>query len=182
MRTAHSIYKLGFFILTVSAIIVSSSKISFSATTSLNAVVSPGSLTLQSPSIATISAVNLEGVTQVVEGEFGGIVVTDNRGSGSGWSVTIASSDFSCCEPTRLIGAEFLTVDPGALSVISGKASGVVSGFKRRFSYKNEPITLMTATTDSGMGSYSVSPKVSLQVPADAYAGDYSATVTITVI
>lgn len=182
MRTALTVYKFGALFLIISTVIFLNTSASFSASTSLNATVSPGALSLKSPSVATISAVTLEGVNQTVEGDLGNIIVTDNRGSGSGWSVTIATSDFSCCEPARLISAEFLTVDPGMLSVISGKTFGVVSGQRRKFLSKNEPITLMTASIDSGMGSYSVSPKVSLQIPSDAYAGDYSATVTITVI
>lgn len=152
------------------------------ATTTLQAVINPGTLTLASPTVATISAITLEGTSQTSTGSLGAITINDNRGTGSGWSVTLTVSDFTCCTPARTIGATNLTINPGLVTTLSGKVSGVTSGSSRSLTSSSDAATLMNAVTNSGMGSYRVSPTLSLAVPGEAFAGTYTATVTITVI
>jgi len=156
--------------------------VSKAATTTLNAVINPGSLTVTNSSVASISAVTLEGVSQSSAGSLGPIIVTDNRGTGAGWSVTMTVSDFSCCTPIRTITSTNLTVAPGSLSVVSGKTAGVSAGETHTVSSATDPVTLMTAIADSGLGSYRVTPTINLSIPGDAYAGTYTATVTVTII
>lgn len=152
------------------------------ATTTLNAIINPGNLTLNNSPVATISAVTLEGVSQSSNGSLGPITVIDNRGTGAGWSVTASVSDFTCCEPTRTIPVTNLKVDPGLLTVVSGKSSGVSAGDSRNILSPTDNFTLITAVTDGGLGSYQVRPSISLSIPGDAYAGTYTATLVITVI
>lgn len=152
------------------------------ATTTLNATINPGNLTLSNSSVATISAVTLEGVSQASTGSLGPITVIDNRGTGAGWSVTATVSDFACCQPSKIIPVTNLKVDPGLLAVVSGKSSGVFSGDARNILSPTDSLTLMTAVSDGGLGSYQIKPSISLSIPGDAYAGTYTATVTITII
>ena len=156
--------------------------VSKAATTTLNAVINPGSLTVTNSSVASISAVTLEGVSQSSTGSLGPITVTDNRGTGAGWSVTMTVSDFTCCEPVRTIPSTNLTVNPGSVNIVSGKSVGVSAGESHTVSSATDPVTLMTAIADSGLGSYRVTPNITLSIPGDAYAGTYTATVTVTII
>ena len=41
-------------------------------------------------------------------------------------------------------------------------------------------LKFISAATDTGMGTYSVSPNFELEIPAQTYAGTYTSTVTIT--
>lgn len=152
------------------------------ATTTLNAVINSGTLTIANSNTATISAVSLEGTTQVSTGSIGPVTVTDNRGTGSGWSVTASVSDFACCTPQRVIAAENLEISPGAAVVLSGKNTGIATGSVHKFTSTEDAATLITAVAGAGMGSYRVTPSISLSIPPDAYAGTYTATVTITII
>lgn len=168
----------------VSLLIVSflSPSFSLAATTNLQATINPGTLTISNPTIATISAVTLEGTSQESTGSLGSITVVDNRGNGAGWSVTMTVSDFTCCTPVRTIGVSDLTVKPGLVTVVAGKQTGVNAGEDHKFSATDDAATLMVAVTGGGLGSYRISPSIALSVPADAYAGTYTATVTVTVI
>lgn len=170
------------FWLTLITLLLNYSVITRAATTTLNAVINPGSLTIANPSIATISAVTLEGISQTSTGSLGAFTVTDNRGSGAGWSVTFNVSPFTCCNGAQAIDVSNLTMNPGNLTVVSGKSVGVLAGDAHRFMSADDSATLMTAVGGSGLGSYRVSPTLTLTIPTDAYAGTYTATLTVTVI
>lgn len=174
--------KYALLVLFILAGLVFFTRYSAAATTTLNAIINSGTLTITNPSIATISAVNLEGTAQASTGSLGSVTVTDNRGTGMGWSVTAAVSDFSCCTPLKTITADNLQIDPGMLTAVTGKTAGVTAGNTHKFSSSEDPATLMTAVTGSGMGSYRVTPSISLAIPPDAYAGTYTATIIITII
>lgn len=169
-------------ILVASLFFYSQHGLTLAATTTLNAVINPGTLTISNPQVASISAVTLEGTSQISSGSLGDFSVVDNRGSGAGWSVTVSVSDFTCCSPTKTIEVSNLTINPGSLAVISGKSSGVSSGGARSFTSTKDSTTLMSAVSGAGLGSYKVSPTITLAIPADAYAGTYTATLTVTVI
>lgn len=161
---------------------VLTSSLTSASTTSLYATIIQGTLTISNPSLATISAVTLEGTSQSSTGSLGDISVIDNRGLGTGWSATVSVSDFTCCSGSRTISVSNLNLSPGSLKVISGKADGVKPGEDHVFLGTEDAATLMTALPGSGMGSYRVTPTITLSIPSDAYAGTYTATVTVTII
>ncbi len=162
--------------------ITHSSSLISASTTNLYATIIQGTLTISNPSLATISAVTLEGTSQSSTGSLGDISIVDNRGLGTGWSATVSVSDFTCCLNTHTIAVSYLNLNPGSLRVISGKADGVKPGEAHVFSGTSDSATLMAALPASGMGSYAVNPTITLSIPADAYAGTYTATVTVTII
>ena len=151
------------------------------ATTTLKAIINPGTLDLVAPSIATISAVTLGGAEQVAQGSLGDITITDNRGSGAGWSVTLATSDFTA-NTTQTIPAANLSVEPGSVTVLTGKSDGVTAGAVKSPTAAGDPLVIMNAGESKGMGRYKISPVIKLTIPSETLAGEYTATITVTVI
>ena len=73
-----------------------------------------------------------------------------------------------------------LTIAPSVVAIVAGAAAGVSSGQSRAFASDTDPMTLMSASSGSGMGQYSVTPTLSLTIPAGSKSGSYTATITQT--
>lgn len=152
-------------------------------TTTLYATVNAGSLSLSTTSIATLSATTVAETEGSATGDTGTITTTDNRGSGAGWSVTSTSSDFTCCSPTRTIAVTNLTINPdnSTLAGVNGASTtNVTAGSSHTFTSTSDSATIVTASSDAGMGQYTINPSVTLTIPVGVYAGTYTATLTIT--
>lgn len=170
-----------FMALFVVCLIFGTTRIS-AVSTLLKVDVTGGTLSITNPSIATLSAKLLEGNVNTSAGKLGEIIITDNRGTGSGWSVTLTISDFTCCNGSFSIPAKNLTITPGEIETLKGSYSGVSAGSAYTLKSSSDLATIITANSNSGMGSYKINPDLTLLVPADAFAGKYSATLTITII
>lgn len=141
-----------------------------------------GNLSLSHSDTATMSAISLESTSQSSKASLGPITVADNRGTGSGWSVTISATDFKCCNNVYTIPVRNLTIDPGSLKVIQGSSTGINTYQSKVFASEEDILTLISANQNSGMGSYEITPILNLAIPQDSIAGEYAATLTITVI
>lgn len=111
------------------------------------------------------------------------LTVDDSRGVGSGWAVSISSSNF-IYDDTSPIGDDipatgFQTSAFGTLAVNEGQAApaptagagGTLSG----------AVPILSAADGSGSGNYTQPFDVSLDIPAQSQAGVYIATLTVTV-
>lgn len=150
------------------------------ASTTTSVTVSAGSLSLSAPASTTLSAVTLAASAQTSTGSVGSTIVTDNRGSGAGWTLSATLSHFTCCTPTRTITVTNLTITPGSVTTNAGTANAT-GGSAHTFTTTTDATTLMSAGTDQGMGQYTINPSLSLSVPVGSYAGAYTATITTTV-
>lgn len=148
--------------------------------TDVSVTINAGSLTLSSQASASLSSVTLAASTQTATGDLGNVTVEDNRGSGAGWNATATLTDFTCCTPTRTVAVTNATITPGSLTTNAGTADAT-AGSAHTYTSTTDQATLMTAGSDQGMGSYTVAPSLSLDVPVGSYAGSYTATVTTTV-
>lgn len=77
-----------------------------------------------------------------------------------------------------------LTVTPSSINVVSGSGTGVTAGeggLMQGTSATSDPMTIMTAAGDQGMGDYFIDLGLSQTIHPNAYAGSYSAIVTLTV-
>jgi hypothetical protein len=77
-----------------------------------------------------------------------------------------------------------LTITPSALHVVSGSATGVTPGSSTLLTGSgatSNPVTILTAATDGGMGDYFLDLELSQDVHPNTYTGTYTATATITV-
>ena len=154
-----------------------------SATVTVNA----GSLSATTAAIG-FTAVTLDGTDQTSTAT-PTWTATDARGSGLGWNVTVISTDLTGGTPTRTIDIseadQNLTVQltSGNITVTAGNSAPTTSVG----SATNVPFTggsalkILSAAVDEGMGTYSLVPTFTIEVPAGENAVAYTGTVTVTI-
>jgi hypothetical protein len=113
----------------------------------------------------------------------------DQTGSGSGWNLTITSTTFSTGGGS-----------PQTLSNTASEVKGVTSACARGTCCTNPtnsvsypltlpagsaipatPVKLFNAAVGTGLGDFTVTPTVGVTIPANAYAGTYTSTITLAV-
>lgn len=116
---------------------------------------------------------------QTATGALPAINVTDLRGGTYGWSLTAAVTDFTGV-PIGTIGRDALTWKP-ACTAHAG-ATNAVAAAPGAADAKVNQATLCSAPaeTDGTGGSFDASAELALAVPANQFAGTYTATLTIT--
>uniref|UniRef100_A0A831TEY6 WxL domain-containing protein n=1 Tax=Thermorudis peleae TaxID=1382356 RepID=A0A831TEY6_9BACT len=155
------------------------------------AEVTGGSLTMSATDGPTFTAANgngftLNGTDQTKTDPFN-IDVVDARGTGAGWNLQITSTTFSTGGATP----KTLATNASQITAVSVTCDqGTCTGPSNSITY---PLTVPAGSTpptavkfyntavDTGMGDFTVTPTWSLSVPANAYAGTYTSTVTITI-
>lgn len=148
--------------------------------------VKPGSLAITSTSSATFggsSGVTLDGSNQDPTATIN-IGVKDDTGSGSGWKVTFAATQFT--------GANGHPLATNALSITgvneADSGSGTYTAPDNSIEYEaamvpgTSQVTIFDAAADTGMGHFQLTPAFKVHVPANTYADTYSSTFTVTVV
>jgi hypothetical protein len=107
----------------------------------------------------------------------------DLRGSGAGWKVTVTSTTFTNLEGKTLANTAATITGVSALCD-GGTCSEPVNGIGYPLTVPADEVaptaaTLFNAAVDSGMGDFTLTPTFQLSVPANAYAGNYSSTITL---
>ncbi len=157
------------------------------ATTVVSLVADGGLLTHQAPADVSLGTIVTSTTSQTVTGTATAYTVDNARGynsaSETGWSVTATFSDMTSANGT--IDVTNFTVTPSNLSAVSGSNTNVSLGSQTTLADgdddgTSDSFTWMTATTGYGTGRYTTDLGIALTVPANTPAGDYSATVTIT--
>ena len=131
---------------------------------------------------ATFNVTGLESATGVTTGTGSNIAVGTNGLTVNFGAATYSTGD-SWTVRVDTIPVTGFQVAPGTRSIISGDGTNVNAGSTNLFTAattNSNPLTLMTASTGYGMGSYKVTPDLQLTVPANTYANTYTATVTET--
>lgn len=154
------------------------------ATTNINAQVNPGTLSIQAPGTASMTAIDLDTLPDgggTSTGTISGVRVKDHRSGSPGWSATATCTDFTD-GGTNTIPVTNLTITPGAISAIGNSSlTGVTAGSAHTYSGTSDPATLMTATAGNGRGRYDQDEALSLFVDISTAPATYTATVTETV-
>lgn len=140
-----------------------------------------GSLS-QTPQNITFGTVTLTGADQTVpDQDVTAWTASDATGTGNGWHITIAATDFSDGTHTigvanfraQLLDANITTVmgnTPPASSITTFTPLSTVAQ------------TLLSAATGNGMGEYQYIPDFTLDVAASTFAGSYLSTVTVAIV
>ncbi len=124
-----------------------------------------------------VSSVTLNGTSQTLTYTLP-IVLTDNRGSGAGWKVTLASTDLTDGASHTLASA--ITADTAVChtgttcsdATLTATSSGNVNAAAGT-------IVLVDAAINTGLGQYDVTPTITISVPSLARAGTYTSTLTV---
>ncbi|GIH02422.1 hypothetical protein Rhe02_04890 [Rhizocola hellebori] len=147
----------------------------------LTQVVTGGSLAMArtaGSSNISLSGITLNGSVQESSGTLSALTVTDYRGSTFGWSLVATLSDFTgtpggTISKANLFWSPLCVSTPGAtnaVTAVAGSAGPV------------DAATLCSAPADPAGtgGSFDASAALALTVPANQLAGNYTATLTIT--
>lgn len=152
-------------------------------------VVSPGAgLTLALPTVGDFGVVTVDGTARPAEARFGPFTVTDARGSGDGWTVTVQGTPFRAWDGAGYVpgGASLppgsLTL-PGLAVVADGTDSPAPAVAAGPYTLDGTAATVAHARPGTGMGRYTFTPTARLHVtvPAGAYAGRYRSAVSVSV-
>lgn len=114
----------------------------------------------------------------------------DSRGTGDGWNTTISATQFTTGGTTpRTLDTAATSMTALGVTAAAGTTTTAPSG--NTITY---PLALTAAATapptakfysaakDSGMGSFTLTPTFEVKVPANAYAGVYSSTLTLAAV
>ena len=105
----------------------------------------------------------------------------DATGTGAGWHLNINATDFSDGSHTILASEMDMQLTNANITVVSGNAKPT-SSFTVMTPLANADQEFASAALTEGMGTYNLVPDFQLSIAADAYAGSYSSTVTVTAV
>lgn len=150
-------------------------------------VVTGGSLSLTSPVPPNFTGVTLNGAAQTTAATIPAFSATDARGTGVGWRISVAGTQF--CE--QLTGSSCVvsgkTLPVGSLAaaaptVSAGTGSGTVPTVNALAGVDGATSTLASAAVGNGMGTYNFGTSVAtLSLAANVYAKTYVSTITYTI-
>jgi hypothetical protein len=153
---------------------------------SADVVVTGGSLEIDDLLIADFNPITLDGTTQDTSAVVTAMALTDSRGTGDGWNVSLKASQF---EHGTILG-EKLPLDSLALGTVSIVEKEGVTGSTAIAGIailggtidNVAGVVILNAPGDEGMGTYTVNMEdMTLTLkPATTYAGTYTSTVTMT--
>lgn len=130
-------------------------------------------------------------------------LLSDESGDGAGWQVQIKAASANLTNATQedknlAITTGTITYDQWAMKVLVSKADATTlaavatsdpitglngttgSGDGTLTNVDTSDIILVKAVAGNGMGSYEITPKFNIYLPASAYTGAYSVTLTLT--
>jgi hypothetical protein len=126
----------------------------------------------------TFPGVTLGGSDQTVDGSTSAWRADSNLRTG--WDVTVSSTDFSNAESKTIAVSNFdIRLVDANIVWISGDAEGPVSTQTTFTALSGTPLKIASAAAGIGRGVYDLTPDFRLTVPAESYAGSYTATVTV---
>lgn len=143
--------------------------------------------TLQARALTILTAaisfpgVTLNGADQVLSGSTTAWRA-DATGEAGGWNLTVASSDFVNGAAQSIPVANFEIRLPDAnIVLVSGDVNKPTSTQAAFAALSGTALKIASAAVGAGNGIYDLTPEFRLTVPAESYAGSYSATVTVAV-
>ena len=167
------------------ALAMSSSAIAFADSTTGTITITSGTL-METGAAAPALRLTTNGIAQTAPYALA-ITTTDATGSGSGWNLTITSTQFKTgATPTR-------TLSTAASSVTS--VTAVCTGGQICTTMPQNAVTypvavpagntaptavkFYNASAASGIGTFDISTTIQITVPANTYSGTYTSTITL---
>ena len=156
-----------------------------STITATATVTGAGSLALSNGATASISD-TLDGTDQTVSYTVP-LTLTDARGSGAGWNLTLTSTTFTDAS-SHTLSTSASTIASVAMVCIAG---GTCTNATNAIAY---PVTVPAAATapaavkvfnsaaTTGLGRFTITPTVNVAIPGNSYAGTYTSTLTVAAV
>ena len=142
-------------------------------------VVLPAAALCITTAAITFPDVTLDGTDQTVD-DSTIAWQADAVGESGGWNLTVASTDFSSAEGKTIAVSNFeIRLLDANIVRVSGDVDGPVSSQTTFVSLSGTALKIASAAV--GEGVYNLTPDFRLTVPAETYAGSYTATVTVAI-
>jgi hypothetical protein len=170
---------LGSFVALVVMMIVSSS-FAFAADPTPTETINSGSTVVAGTFTAGDNTLTLDGSNHMGS-VIGTLAVTaaDNTGSGAGWTLTTSATPLTSASGGHTLETSLAT--SGTLAcAISGATCSTTGVTASSVPLDGTAQTLAAATATNGMGSYTFTDNMVVDIPANAFAGTYSSTITFT--
>ena len=144
-----------------------------------------GALSFSHGATASVSS-TLDGTDQTVNYTLP-LSISDVRGSGAGWNLTVTSTTFTDAS-SHTLATSASSIASAAMSCTAG---GSCTNPTNAISY---PLTVPAAATapaavklfnaaaNTGMGRFTVTPTINVAVPGNSFAGAYTSTVTVAAV
>ena len=176
---------LGFFlllVLTIGGSVAAFADSGTGATVAVNA----GNLSEAGPANVSAGAVTLDGTDKTTSYDLG-LTVTDARGNSAGWNLTVTSTLFDDGSGQQLANnASSINAAP-AVACIGTHCTNPTSSVPYPTGVPAgatppTPVKFFNAASGSGLGKFTITPTVTISIPANTIAGTYSSTVSVAII
>jgi WxL domain surface cell wall-binding len=155
-----------------------------SATTHVVFTAGP-SLQITDPTVGDFGGIRLDGAAKQATAAMTSVRVTDPRGTGKGWHVTVQASQFTdrATRNTLPLGSLYMAAPNVAQHDWTSSAPPALQDGSY-FIDHGSAVQIASAAVGDGMGSYDFTPSAGLTlcVGADARPGAYVSTVTLSVV
>jgi len=157
--------------------------------TTASATLNAGSLGFAStPGNVTFPSTTLNGQNKTLTASQP-LDIADATGSGAGWNITATSTLFKSGSYTLPAGATTISSPPAAPTCDTGVTCTVAGSTTVSYPYSLQAgataptaTKLFNAPRGTGMGDQTLTPTWSLAIPANAYAGNYTSTWTLSLV
>jgi hypothetical protein len=159
------------------------------ATDSTDITITGGSLAMTAMTVTDFSGVTLSGVATSANATPSDFSVTDNRGLGSGWNLTVQATQFREHDGSgyvvsgkvlNLSSLSMLQPTVAADGSTSSPTPTIIAG--PHIIDSGSAVKIASAAADAGMGKYDFTQDaagLTLSIPADAHAATYRSEVTV---
>lgn len=107
----------------------------------------------------------------------------DGEGNNQPWHINVSSTDFTNAASKTIAVSNFeIRLLDASIVVVSGPPQKPSSTQITFTPLSGTDLEIASATPNQGRNVYDLTPDFRLAIAADAYSGDYSATVTISII
>jgi hypothetical protein len=127
----------------------------------------------------------LTGKTVTINSDsFGSFEVTDARGTGAGWDISISAEPFTntaAPEGKQALSTGSLTLSAPTVGLGDDNSSPINTITTNGGAVDNSSVSMLRAETNGGMGTYKITgmPMQLKLMPKEVYAGTYTSTVTV---
>jgi WxL domain surface cell wall-binding len=103
--------------------------------------------------------------------------ITDARGTGTGWNVTVGATPFTDSASHTFAAGSVTSI---AQTCAAGSScSAPTNSVTYPISLTSTASKVFNAAANTGMGKVDVTPTIQTSIPANAYAGNYTSTLTV---
>jgi len=123
----------------------------------------------------------LDGLDQTVDASPAPWRAVDARGTGTGWNVTLTSTDFTAAGGAIAVGNFKVQLLQSRVTTVSGNTPPLTLSASFQALSSTVPLKILAAAPGTGMGSYDFIPDFRLAVPPSTAPGDYEASLVVSV-